>query len=127
VVAYSPALIGVNIQFVSCDLTPDCGEESLIAFEVISREEVSGLNPVGWHSPPSDFPSHTDFVVTMGSYGAKGIGGVAVTTIDSEDGGSFVATYSIPQTLRGLKQIAIRLQSPTGYYSYNWFYNNSTE
>ncbi|MES0361188.1 MAG: hypothetical protein ABUK20_09755 [Anaerolineales bacterium] len=58
---------------------------------------------------------------------SAGIGCVAVTTIDSEDGGSFVATYSIPQTLRGLKQIAIRLQSPTGYYSYNWFYNNSTE
>jgi hypothetical protein len=29
--------------------------------------------------------------------------------------------------LRGYERIAIRLQSSAGYYSYNWFYNNSIE
>jgi len=96
-----------------------CGQRTFEIASVVKNKQVTIKS--------YDFPPDTDFVVTMGSYGAKGIGGVAVTTIDSEDGGSFVATYSIPQTLRGLKQIAIRLQSPTGYYSYNWFYNNSTE
>ncbi len=74
-----------------------------------------------------DFPPDTSFVVTMGRYGTKGINGFKVRTTDSRDGGSFIATYSIPQALKGHDRIAIRLQSLSGYYSYNWFYNNTTE
>ena len=73
-----------------------------------------------------NFPSQTKFVVTMGKYGTKGIGGIEIGTTESGSGGTFNATYSIPHALRGLDRIAIRLQSASGYYSYNWFYNNST-
>jgi hypothetical protein len=73
-----------------------------------------------------NFPSNTNFVVTMGKYGTKGIGGIVVASTESGSGGTFNATYSIPHALRGQDQIAIRLQSASGYYSYNWFYNNST-
>jgi hypothetical protein len=73
-----------------------------------------------------DFPAHTTFSVTMGQYGTKGIGGFEVATTESGSGGSFNATYQIPYALRGHDRIAIRLQSASGYYSYNWFYNNST-
>jgi hypothetical protein len=73
-----------------------------------------------------NFPSSTTFVVTMGEYGTKGIDGITVAETYSEKGGSFKAAYSIPPALRGLDRIAIRLQSSSGYYSYNWFYNNST-
>jgi len=75
----------------------------------------------------NNFPPHRSFVVTMGRYGTKGINGFEVTTTDTGIGGSFTAAYSIPQALRGHDRIAIRLQSSAGYYSYNWFYNNSTE
>ena len=75
----------------------------------------------------SDFPPDTDFVVTMGRFGTQGINGLEVARTNSGKGGSFTATYSIPAKFQGQHQIAIRLQSPTGYYSYNWFYNNSTE
>ena len=85
------------------------------------------MNPVGWQSPPSDFPPDTDFVVTMGKIGTQGINGLEVARTNSGKGGSFTATYLIPAKFQGQYQIAIRLQSPTGYYSYNWFYNNSTE
>jgi hypothetical protein len=62
----------------------------------------------------------------MGRYGTKGIGGIEVAATESGSGGSFTATYQIPYALRGHDRIAIRLQSAAGYYSYNWFYNNST-
>ena len=75
----------------------------------------------------SDFPPDIDFVVTMGRFGTQGINGLEVARTNSGKGGSFTATYSIPAKFQGQHQIAIRLQSPTGYYSYNWFYNNSTE
>lgn len=74
-----------------------------------------------------NYPANKTFVVTMGKYGTKGINGFQVAETQSGGGGSFTATYSIPNALRGESQIAIRLQSSSGYYSYNWFYNNSTE
>jgi hypothetical protein len=71
-----------------------------------------------------NFPAGDSFKVTMGLFGTKGVGGVFVTNQNSGTG-SFTATYDIPASLAGLNQIAIRLQSPTsGYYSYNWFWNN---
>ena len=73
-----------------------------------------------------NFPANDTFVVTMGYYGSYGIGGFPVGTTNSGAGGSFIATYTIPAALAGQYQIAVRLESPTtGYYAYNWFYNNT--
>lgn len=74
----------------------------------------------------ANFPASDNFTVTMGYMGTKGINGIVVGTQASGTGGSFSATYTIPAALQGQYQIAIRLQSPTsGYYAYNWFYNNT--
>ncbi|HKJ27483.1 MAG TPA: hypothetical protein VJ965_07585 [Anaerolineales bacterium] len=73
-----------------------------------------------------NFPTSDEFKVTMGAYGTLGIGGIVVDTQNSGTG-SFSATYSIPNSLKGSSRIAIRLESPTSYYySYNWFWNNTT-
>lgn len=74
-----------------------------------------------------NFPANDEFTVRMGAYGTKGVGGVVVGSTDSGDGGSFTATYDIPASLAGSYRIAIRLESSTsGYFAYNWFYNNTT-
>lgn len=74
-----------------------------------------------------DFPAKDSFDVLMGPFGTKGINGKLVDTIDSGKGGSFTANLKIPASLRGSRQIAIRLQSNTGsgFFAYNWFYNNT--
>lgn len=72
------------------------------------------------------FPTNVDFKVRMGFIGTKGIDGFIVDTINSGKGGSFTATFEIPERLHGEKQIAIRLESEEGYYSYNWFDNTSS-
>lgn len=73
-----------------------------------------------------NFPANDTFSVLMGPIGSKGINGIQVATTASGKGGSFQATYTIPAALKGSYQIAIRLQSPySGYYAYNWFYNNT--
>jgi hypothetical protein len=75
----------------------------------------------------SNFPANDTFTVTMGLYGTLGVGGIVVDTTASGTGGAFSKTYTIPASLAGSERIAIRLQSSaTGYYAYNWFYNNST-
>ncbi|MCC6146946.1 MAG: hypothetical protein IT308_05200 [Anaerolineaceae bacterium] len=74
----------------------------------------------------NNFPAGLDFKVRMGAYGTLGIGGIEVATTNSGAGGSFEATYTIPASLAGSYQIAIRLESSAGYYAYNWFYNNTT-
>ncbi len=73
-----------------------------------------------------NFPAGQTFAVTMGPMGTLGIDGYWVASTNSGAGGTFTATYTIPEQLRGSYQISIRLQSMQGYYAYNWFYNNST-
>lgn len=74
-----------------------------------------------------NFPANDTFTVLMGDFGTKGIGGIKIGTTDSGTGGALTATYDIPESLAGNELIAIRLQSPTsGYFAYNWFYNNTT-
>lgn len=72
----------------------------------------------------NNFPKNDTFNVTMGYMGTKGVGGYSAGTYNSGAGGTFTATFTIPASLAGQKQIAIRLQSPTsGYFAYNWFWN----
>lgn len=72
-----------------------------------------------------NLPPRDEFKVLMGRYGTRGINGIKVISIDTEKGGNQTMTFSIPSELRGLRRIAIRIQSKTGsgYYAYNWFYN----
>jgi hypothetical protein len=62
----------------------------------------------------------------MGPMGTRGHG-YYVTTFNSGGGGSMTLTFAIPPQLYGAYQISIRTQNQwSGYYSYNWFYNNTT-
>ena len=75
----------------------------------------------------NNFPADYDFNILMGKMWTQGLGGIPVTTINSGEGGSFEATFDIPDALKGDYQIAIRLQTADNYfYAYNWFYNNTT-
>lgn len=75
-----------------------------------------------------NFPARKSFDVLMNYMGTRGVGGYRVATINSGQGGSFSQTFDIPAAMYGQRRIAIRLQDNTGsgYYAFNWFYNNST-
>lgn len=92
------------------------GKVPLISIASVSKDESVTIRT-------SDFPAGKTFVVTMGVLGTQGIGGLKVAETNSGSGGSFTVTYAIPAALRGEQAIAIRLESRSGYYSYNWFYN----
>lgn len=72
-----------------------------------------------------NFPAGQTFTVRMGEYGTLGIGGTVVGSLESGSGGALTGTFNIPADLAARTQIAIRLDSPLGYYSYNWFMNNA--
>jgi len=74
----------------------------------------------------NNFPAGQTFTVRMGAYGTLAVGGIEVATTDSGDGGSFTATYNVPDALKGNQRIAIRMDSPQGFFAFNWFWNNST-
>jgi LysM repeat protein len=71
----------------------------------------------------SNFPAGQKFTVRIGKFGTLGVGGTVVATQDSGAGGSFSATYNLPAELKNEQRLAIRLDSASGYYSYNWFWN----
>lgn len=72
----------------------------------------------------ANYPAGQTFTVRMGKMGTRGIGGIVVGSLDSGTGGSLTASFNIPETLKDEHQIAIRLDSNLGFYSFNWFYNN---
>lgn len=75
-----------------------------------------------------NYPAGLTFVARMGEMYTAGLGGTVVGSVDSGTGGSFSATFKIPDHLKGQGRIAIRLDSTWGgYYSYNWFYNNTAD
>lgn len=71
----------------------------------------------------ANFPANQTFTALMGPIGSLGVGGVQAGTVNSGAGGVFTATIPIPASMAATPQIALRLQSPQGYYSYGWFYN----
>lgn len=101
--------------------TEDAGYTGFPWFEVASVEEDQSVTVNLYNLPPNQ-----QFIVTMGPIGTEGINGIPVATTDSGEGGDLTATYQIPEALRGLPRIALRLESAQGYYAYNWFYNNTT-
>lgn len=92
-----------------------------ISIESVVPDETVTINT-------RNFPAGQDFVVTMGPYGSRGINGIVVGTTNSGEGGSFKATYPIPDELKGSYRIAIRLQTQHArpYFAFNWFYNNTS-
>ncbi len=75
----------------------------------------------------ANFPPHQTFDVRMGKNGTLGVNGALVTKQDSGLGGSFTATYPIPDSLKNERVIAIRLESASGYFSYGWFANQISQ
>jgi murein DD-endopeptidase MepM/ murein hydrolase activator NlpD len=69
----------------------------------------------------SNFPPNREFEVLMGPIGTRGENGVSVAVINTGSG-AFTATYTIPDSLKSAKQVAIRLEGEFGFYSYNWFW-----
>jgi len=72
-----------------------------------------------------NFPKNVEFTVLMGKMWTRGINGIEVATLNSGEGGSFEATFDIPEELANEERIAIRLEGTGGYYAYNWFWNNT--
>lgn len=98
------------------------GYSGIPTFSIVSVEEDDKVT-----IKTNNFPKDVDFNVLMGKYGTKGIGGILVTTTDSGDGGSLTLTYDVPEGLKGLDRIAIRLEATSGgYYAFNWFWNNDS-
>ena len=74
----------------------------------------------------NNMPANKNFNVLMGEIGTKGINGIVVATLNSDKGGAFIATFAIPEQLKGRAQIAIRLEGTDNpYYAYNWFWNDA--
>lgn len=75
-----------------------------------------------------NFPPNDTFYVRMNYMGTQGKSGDIVETITTDSSGNLTdTTYPIPSQLDNEYKIAIRIISPiSGYFAYNWFYNNTT-
>ena len=69
-----------------------------------------------------NFPASATFTVRMGAYGSLGVNGTEAGTVKTNADGTVSGTFNIPAGLKGASLIAIRLEGPGGYHSYNWFW-----
>lgn len=75
----------------------------------------------------SNFTTTDTYSVYIGKFGTKGVGGVKVSTVDTDASGKFTETFTIPASLKDEGNLAIRFVSPaTGYYAYDWFVNQGS-
>ncbi len=74
-----------------------------------------------------DFPADKEFLVRMGQMWTRAINGIQVAKFTSDSSGVFETSFEIPEELANNLMISIRMDSVDGYYSYNWFWNNSTK
>ncbi len=100
--------------------TPAPGYTGIPTFSIVSAVTDTSVT-----IKTSNFPANEVFTVRMGPFGTKAVGGTVVETTNSGSGGSFEATYTIPAALAGSNLIAIRMDSTSGHYCYNWFYNTA--
>jgi hypothetical protein len=72
-----------------------------------------------------DFPVRTNFTAIMGKATNKAVNGVVSTEFNSGDGGEFEIVLPIPDEVKGVRIIGIRIESKDGYQGYNWFFNRT--
>lgn len=120
--AWPVVAAGLVIMAALAVLLPRVAAQSASLVPTFTIEDV--VTDVSVTITTADFPPGQEFVVRMGPNGTLGIDGAVVGRVNSGAGGSFTATYPIPESLRGAERIAIRLESPQGFFAYNWFYNN---
>ena len=79
-------------------------------------------------SKTNNLPPNDEFKTLMNYMGTRGVNGYNAGRFGTGEGGTNTLTFDIPSALHGQYKIAIRVQSKTGsgYYAYNWFYNNTT-
>jgi hypothetical protein len=107
-------------------IPPDPDEPSYIGYPTFAIASVTRNKNV--KIVPSNFPPNDTFKVRMNWMGTRGVAGEVVQTVTTNAKGKLSdLKYPIPNYLNGEYQIAIRLESPySGYYAFNWFYNNTT-
>jgi hypothetical protein len=70
------------------------------------------------------FPSTGTYTISMG-VGPRG--GTIITTGTGSASSTFAAVYNIPAELKGVSPLYIRVDFSDGTYTYNWFYNITTQ
>ena len=93
-----------------------------------TMEIVSVVEDTSWTFIAYNLPEDEDFQVLVGPIYSRGVNGTVVGAFNSSDGVT-ERIYRIPPEYHGDNRIAVRIQTDHDkpYYSFNWFWNNTTE
>lgn len=73
-----------------------------------------------------EFPDNETFFVYMGFRDTMGLNGYLVSKLETNDGGTFLGKFLIPEGLKGEEVVSIRFQSQDSAHDwYNYFYNQT--
>lgn len=72
-----------------------------------------------------NFPVRTKFTAVMGKATNRAVDGEFSTEFTSGNSGKEEIILPIPEELKGIRIIGIRIESKDGYSGYNWFFNRT--
>ena len=72
-----------------------------------------------------NFPPNQTFTFRINGMWTQGYNGEVIGTLASGQGGDVTETFNVPEGFHGYSRLAIRADSPAGYYAYNWFWTGS--
>ena len=87
----------------------------------IPRVDVKAVAPDAITVYASSFPPGEGLVARLGRYGTRGEDGVIVAEARAGSNGDFELTFPIPSELSGDGQLAVRIESASGFYAFNSF------
>jgi hypothetical protein len=100
---------------------PPSGANTIPSTKIIISTEGQDVTVKG-----TNFTTNDTYNVYIGKFGTKGVGGVKVDTIDTNNSGTFTDTFDVPSSLKSEHLLAIRFQSPdSNYYAYDWWTNDA--
>lgn len=115
---YSSASASGSSSFSSIPFLP-AGLYPTFSVPAISQDDTVTITT--FNLAPGD-----TYNIFIGVYGSLGIGGIFIESLDSGTGGTLSATFAIPSQFYGVDRLAIRLESEiSGYFAYNWFWNQN--
>ena len=117
---HDPQKPGESGQGISTGTPVDTG--NVVLYPLYPSEPgapVPGFGPANKPGVPAPQPY---------GYTTTAFTGVQVGTFETGDGAPQTLTFDIPASLKGVNPIALWISDlgPCGFYSYNYFYNNST-
>jgi hypothetical protein len=123
--SFPPAEAPAVVEATKAETPAAATEDGVVTYEGYPSFTVTSVKKdVSVAIQAENLPPNETFEIYLTDYDDGSAEVVKAGTMETKDGGTATATFSIPSEIQGLNQISVRLSGmKTGYFAYNFFFN----